>query len=96
MNIVEKEFFYRIEENRGIIKNKKKFEPIVCDILSLGNNQWLEECTKHKHFGLSFIWEVVTTLDADNQHLLFNKIFSLEKVNISNARMLFSSIKLSL
>lgn len=94
MTIAEKMFFNRIEIVRGVIKNKKKFEPIVCDIYSHGSHRWINEAKELKRFGLQFIYEVTTTLSLIHQNELLDNINKLHKPNIRTAKTEFSLIKL--
>ena len=86
MTYLEKVFFNKIETNRGTIKNKKKFEPIVIDIYNNANNKWLYECYGLKRFGLQFIHQVVTTLNHTQQDELLDNINKYNLPNIDLAK----------
>lgn len=88
MTTAEKLFMDKIEFNRGFIKNKKKFDDIVCDIYSHGTVRWKDECTELKRFGLQFVWNVVTRLSFTDQELLMDEINSLTRCDIAQAKTL--------
>ena len=85
-----KTLMVKIEDNRGVIKNKKKFEPMINDIFKYGSQDWIKECYMQKRFGLTFIWEVVTTLKISDQKLLIKDINNAGSKSINMAKMLYS------
>jgi len=83
----------KVESNRGVIKSRKHID-MLCDISDYAIDEWIKELEEQKHFGIKFVWDVVTSLNIKDQRLLFIDIFSgISPVNITNAKMKFRNIK---
>lgn len=93
MTIAERAFYNEIQRVRGVIKNNKKFEPIVCDILKYGTRNWLMECTAQKRYGLSFIWDVVTSLPHKEQEELYLYVITNPMINANLAQLKLRELK---
>jgi len=90
MTSTERDFINRVEMNRGEIKNKDKYYPILCDIYTYSITEWEEELTERKNFGIGFVYDVVAKLGSTEQRDLFLEIYNGDKVNITNAKMKLS------
>ena len=93
MTIAEQSFYDEIQRVRGVIKNNKKYEPIVCDILKYGTRNWITECTLRKRYGLGFIWDVVTSLAVKEQEELYLYVITNPMINIDLAKSKLKELK---
>lgn len=93
MTYQEKVFFESVQNTRGVIKNKKKFEPIVCDILNFGSSEWIYEANILKRFGLQFICNVVMTFNKVQQKELLNNINKYNNPTIKLAKFEYDLLK---
>lgn len=81
-----------IEEVRGIIKNKKKYEPMIDDINTYGSNKIIRECYERKTFGIEFIWDLVIKANIHEQDDFLRRYYSSSIKNKSVALMIKNDI----
>lgn len=88
----EKAFIWTVETNRGEIKNKEKFYPILADIYSNATDDFKEELTVSKHIGVQMVHKIVTTLTLDEQKLMTECLAAMPKITAQRVRLDFANI----
>jgi len=78
----EKSFIWAVENNRGDIKNKEKFYPILVDIYENSTNSMREQLTKGKMIGIMNIQKFTDNLFLAEQEVLLKKIAEINKPSI--------------
>lgn len=88
----QKLFVWDIQENRGEIKNKDKYYPILADIHDNSIDEFKEELTKSKRIGIGLVNEIVSTLDIDEQKIMIECMNQMPKVTATKVRMDLANI----
>lgn len=74
-------FIYQVEENRGRIKNTKKFYPMLEEIYSNGVDAVQEELTKGKHIGIQKMHDLAIGYTAAEQEEVMKRFYDSDKQN---------------
>lgn len=74
-------FIYQVEENRGRIKNTKKFHPMLEAIYSNGVDAIQEELTNGKHIGIQKIYDLAMGYTAEEQEEVMKRFYDSDKQN---------------
>ena len=97
MTIQQRRLFDRIQEIRGVIRNKKKYESMVVDIYNTGSKNMIDEVSNRKRFGLEFIWRLCVYLNHKeqdvflkefNESIIKNKQTALHIISLITAKII--------
>lgn len=80
------------EANRGIIKNKKKYHPIICDIVKMSINSVLSELVDKKNFGIEFIHTLAIELTHAEQNEFMERIKAAPSMSKTSSLLIYQDI----
>lgn len=85
-------FIYQVEENRGKIKNEKKFHKLLEDIYNNGVVAVMEELTKGKHIGIQKMHDVAMNFEPTEQEEIMQRFYDSDKQNALTFNLIYEYI----
>lgn len=85
-------FIYQVEENRGRIKNTKKFYPMLEEIYIHGVDSVQEELTKGKHIGIQKMHDLAMGFHPAEQEEVMKRFYDSDKQNASTFELVCENI----
>lgn len=88
----EKSFIWNVENNRGEIKNKEKFYPILVDTYEEAITEFREHLTHSKHLGIQLVHKIATTMTVHEQQALIVEMSKLPKITTTKVKEIHANI----